>query len=333
MTSSKEVAIKAGVSQSTVSRVLNDSSKVRPEVVEKVKWAIKELNYRPNSIARSLVKQTTNTIALISGSLHNQFYVETTAAIVCYAREQGYNVNVNFDFDSAKDHTTFYEDVMNEQVDGIILSSILYDDPIFDKLSQLGVRFVMLNRIHKQGEHYVEMDNYQAGQQAAEHLVNLGHRTIGWIGGSLQASTFFGRYQGFRDFLLEKKIPVYDEFFFENDTSKKEVTKALETMLAYRNRPSAIFAANDSIAFYIIDYLDSKGYSIPEDISLIGLDDVEWSGHSRIQLTTVRVKDRQSLGLTAVKVLMDLMLNDESKDKNQITLPTEIVIRKTTSQV
>jgi DNA-binding LacI/PurR family transcriptional regulator len=330
MASSKDVAKRAGVSQATVSRVMNDPSKVNPELVKKVKQAMEELNYRPNSIARSLVNQKTNTIALISGTLHNSFFAETITTIVCHARKRGYNVNVHIEND--REHTGLNEDVVMEQVDGILASSILLEDTAFEKLSSMGVPFVMLNRHHKNGGYYAVMDNYQAGQLAAQHLIDLGHRSLGWIGGSLKASTFYGRYHGFRDTLMKYGLQVEDEFFKETDTSKSSVITALEKMLAFRHRPTAIFAATDSMAITVMDYLDSTGYSIPEDISLVGLDDLEMSGHSRIQLTTVRVKGQQSIGLSAIKMLIDLM-EKGSTDNNQIVLPAELVIRKTTSKI
>jgi DNA-binding LacI/PurR family transcriptional regulator len=330
MTSSKDVAKRAGVSQSTVSRVLNEPSKVNPDLVRKVKQAMGELNYRPNSIARSLVNRKTNTIALVSGPLHNSFFAETITTIVCYARSQGYKVNVHIEQD--RYDTAINEEILMEQVDGILASNILLEDPSYKKISSMGVPFVMLNRYHKNADYYVVMDNYHAGELAAQHLIDLGHRNVGWIGGNLQASTFHGRYHGYKDVLIQNGLTINDEFFRVTDTSQKEVIAAVESMLSYRKRPTALFAATDSMAITIMDYLDSKGYLIPDDISLIGLDDLEMSSHSRIQLTTVRVKGHEPIGLASIKMLLDL-IEKGTTPNSKIVLPAELVIRKTTSKL
>ena len=201
MPSSKDVAKLAGVSQSTVSRVLNTPEKVDRVKYEKVIEAMKELNYRPNSIARSLVKKQTKSIALISGPLHNPFFVETTTSIVNYSKLRGYNVNVHFE--NFGDNMSVYKDVLEREVDGIILSSILYNDPIFPELKKQNIPFIMFNRKHKEPGNYVEMDNIQAGRIATEHLIELNHQNIICIGGPSNMTTFQGRYEGFRQVMEE----------------------------------------------------------------------------------------------------------------------------------
>jgi DNA-binding LacI/PurR family transcriptional regulator len=332
MVSSRDVAKLAGVSQSTVSRVLNDPSKVSKEAYEKVMQAMKELNYRPNSVARSLVKKKTKSIALISGPLHNPFFVESTDAIVNYAKEQGYNVNVHFE--KHGDNMSVYEDVLNQQVDGIILSSIFYDDPIYEELEKLNIPFVMFNRKHRKGGHYVEIDNYLAGKIAASHLLELGHKEIAWIGGPLEMSTFYGRYKGFIDQLKEKGVNIPHTFIQITDTSRDGVKAATESILAYKDRPTAIFAATDSIAIFIMDYLLEKGYSIPEDISLIGMDNVEWSSHQAFRLTTVGYTGEKNLGRIAIEQLFQLIKHPHlMKNPIQITVEPKLIIRETTQSI
>src|SRR5699024_6318649 len=180
MVSLKDVAKKANVSQATVSRVLNNPEKVLKKKREKVIDAIKKLNYRPDPIARSLVSQKTRLIALISGPLHNPFFVDTTTSIVNYAKSKNFDVQVHFeDFDN---NFHIYQDVLNNKVDGIILSSILYEDKIFEELKQQQAPFIMFNRRHKNRGNYVEMDNQQAGEVATNYLLNLNHKDIVWVG-------------------------------------------------------------------------------------------------------------------------------------------------------
>ncbi len=331
MVSSKEVAKHAGVSQSTVSRVMNDPSKVSKVARESVLRAIEELNYRPNSVARSLVNKKTKSIALISGPLHNPFFVETTTSIINFAKEYGYHTNVHFE--NFGDNMSLYKDVLSHKFDGLILSSIFYDDPIFEELKKLDVPFVMFNRKHQSGGHYVEIDNLAAGKLAAEHLLKLGHRDIAWIGGDLRTTTFHGRYKGFLDEITEQGIRLPEHFIQVNDTTQKEVHRAIESMLASKKRPTAIFAATDSIAIFILDYLLEKGYSVPDDISVIGMDNINWSSHHSFQLTTVGHDGPKNLGQLAIEHLMDLMNSKEKQEKINITVQPKVFVRKTTKEL
>ncbi|TFB14208.1 LacI family transcriptional regulator [Filobacillus milosensis] len=330
MVSSKDVAKLAGVSQSTVSRVLNNPESVGEAKHEKVIKAMKELNYRPNAIARSLVKKQTKSIALISGPIHNPFFAETTTYIVNYSKQRGYNTNVHFEVFG--DNTSVFNDVIEMQVDGIILSSILMDDYIYDDLKNLNIPFVMFNRKHNEPGNFFEMDNLLAGQQATEHLLDLNHKDIVWIGGPLNMSTFYGRYEGFRKTMEEQGLPVSDHNTKITDTSENEIHNVVRDLLAERNRPTAIFAATDSIAIYVLDYLLEKGYNVPEDISVIGIDNTKLSQHHSIELTTVGMDQGINLGQVAIEQL----INDiESKNQHltQKTYPTKLYNRSTTRAI
>ncbi|MFD2043026.1 LacI family DNA-binding transcriptional regulator [Ornithinibacillus salinisoli] len=333
MISSKDVARHAGVSQTTVSRVLNNPEKVNKDTLEKVNQAMKELNYRPNSIARSLVNKKTRSIALLSGPLHNPFFVETTTSIVNYAKEKGFNVNVHFE--NFGDNMSVYQDVLSHRVDGIILSSILYDDPIYEQLKQLDTPFIMFNRKHKQVGHYVEMDNVQAGRLATEHLIQLNHKDIVWLGGPLNMTTFQGRYEGFKQALEQKQYAINPDNIIITDTSKQAIFKEIGSILSRKNRPTAIFAATDSIAIYVIDFLIQKGYSIPNDISVIGVDNVELSRHHSFQLSTVGTVDDTNLGRIAIEYLVDLIDDKVPQKKSfvQETLETRLFDRTTTKKI
>ncbi|GGF28941.1 transcriptional regulator [Halobacillus andaensis] len=330
MTSSKDVAKRAGVSQSTVSRVLNTPEKVDRIKYEKVVEAMKELNYRPNSIARSLVKKQTKSIALISGPLHNPFFVETTTSIVNYSKKRGYNVNVHFE--NFGDNMSVYQDVLEHEVDGIILSSILYDDPIFPELQKQNIPFIMFNRKHREPGNYVEMDNVQAGRIATEHLMNLNHTNIVCVGGPSSMTTFQGRYEGFRQVMEENGIEVSDHNARMTDTSEEAIREVIREILAEKDRPTAIFAATDSIAIFILDYLIQKGYSVPEDMSLIGVDNIALSSHHSFQLTTVGMMEKENLGQLAIEHLIEHIECPDSESVQE-TYPVQLYRRSTTRDI
>jgi DNA-binding LacI/PurR family transcriptional regulator len=330
MVSSKDVAKFAGVSQSTVSRVLNTPETVKKNTRDKVLNAMREMNYRPNSVARSLVNKRTKAIALLSGPLHNPFFTDTTTSIVNYAKDKGYNVNVHFE--NFSDNMEVYQDVFKNKVDGIILSTILFDDPIYEQLNSLNIPFVMFNRKHKDKGHFVEMDNVQAGRLATEHLIDLNHRNIVWVGGPQNMTTFSGRYQGFEQVMIEHNLPYGNQNIVITDTSKKEIFRVIESIMSRKDRPTAIFASTDSIAIFILDYLIQKGYQIPDDISVIGVDNVDISSHHSFQLSTIGVKTQQNIGRIAIEDLINLIEDENPSQGNYIqrTFETKLIVRRTT---
>lgn len=331
MITSVDVAKKAGVSQSTVSRVLNTPDKVSQESIKKVMKAMEELNYRPNSIARSLVSKKTKTLALISGPLHNPFFVETTTSIVNYANERGYRPIVFFE--GIRDNMSLYESALSMQVDGIILSSIYREDIIYKDLISLNLPFVMFNRKHNQGGNFVEIDNIKAGKMAADHLLSLGHKRIGYIGGPMYTSTFYGRYIGFIDEL--KKHDVFDEkLVFETDTTEEKVRDTLLFMMGSKKKPTAIFASTDAIAIFAINILKGLGYLIPEDISICGMDNVKMASHSSFELTTIGIQSDKNLGRLGIEYLIDIIENNNKEPLPiQRTIPPVLYTRGTTKKI
>lgn len=295
----------AGVSQTTVSRVLNTPELVKPKTVEKVMNAIEELNYIPNDIARSLVQKKTGIITLISGPLHNPFFVDTTTAIVNYVNARGYKVNVYFGTEDNLD--SIYNSVLETKADAIILSSMLYKDDLFFKLEKLGIPFIMYNRKHQENRYFVEIDNVEAGYLATNHILSLGHRDLCWIGGPHEISTFYGRYEGFRNALKDSGIEVKNVPSFFTNTNKNDIERIFEEILMLPTRPTAICGATDAIAIEILNLCLERGFHVPNDFNVIGIDNVELSKHHSIALTTVGLESEKNLGFIAIEKLFEVM--------------------------
>ncbi|MFJ8066622.1 LacI family DNA-binding transcriptional regulator [Psychrobacillus sp. NPDC096426] len=330
MVSSKDVAKHAGVSQTTVSRVLNSPEFVKKPTFDKVMKAINDLNYVPNGHARSLVQNKTGTIALLSGPLHNPFFVDTTSAIVNYATEMGYRVNVQFVNDEKLNEA--YATAIEHKVDGVILSCILLDDPIFDKLSRMDIPFITYNRKHKKNEYFVEINNYEAGYLSAKHMIEQGHTAIAWVGGTLSVSTFNNRYLGFLQAMKDYKLPLPKQYIFNTDTSKQDISHAFHELMQLEHRPTAICAGADSLALYLIDIAIQEDFTIPEDISIIGIDNVDLSRHGLVQLTTVGSISEQNLGYLAIYKLIE-MIENKKNSCIQITESVKVFDRSTTRKV
>ena len=327
MVSSKDVAKSAGVSQTTVSRVLNTPELVKPKTVQKVMQAIKELNYIPNENARLLVQNKTGTIALLSGPLHNPFFVDTTTAIVNYANSCGYKVDVQFVNDEKISQV--YAKFLERKVDGLILSCIFSDDPFFKQLENLNIPFITYNRKHKTGRFFVEIDNEQAGYLAAKHLIDLGHKKIAWIGGTQEVSTYANRFFGVQRALKEAGIQLLDDYIYHTDTMKKNIEIVIDKLTKLRNRPTAIIGGADSIALMVMDSCLQKQLIIPKDISIIGIDNVEIAKHGRINLTTVGDIEESNLGLIAIKELIEKIEN-KNNCCVEITKSVKLFNRETT---
>ncbi|KKB39979.1 LacI family DNA-binding transcriptional regulator [Bacillus thermotolerans] len=330
MVSSKDVAKHAGVSQTTVSRVLNTPELVKQPTLDKVRKAIHELNYVPNAHARSLVQNKTNTIALLSGPLHNPFFVDTTTAIVNYANEKGYRVNVQF----VHDHqlTEAYAAAFENKVDGMILSCILFDDPIFQKLKQMNIPFITYNRKHARNEYFVEIDNFEAGYLSAKHMIELGHRRIAWVGGPLTVSTFHHRYLGFLQAMKDFNLPASDPYIYNTDTSKEDISHAFNQLIHLEHRPTSICAGADSIALNLMDDAVQADLAIPDDLSIIGIDNVDISRHRRLQLTTVGSISEENLGYLAIRELIE-MIENKKNSCIKITESVKVFNRSTTKKV
>ncbi|PGZ91802.1 LacI family transcriptional regulator [Bacillus sp. AFS029533] len=330
LVSSHDVARLAGVSQATVSRVLNGSKNIRQSTVEKVERAIKELNYHPNLNARNLVKKKTNMIALITGHTHDPFYEESTRGIVSIAAKKGYNVLVFFN--KIDNDNMLYNQVLSAPVDGIIMSSILMNDSIFPVLESLeGKPYVTFNRKHSCGTNYFEIDNVKAGELITNHMIELGHKNLAYIGGPLQASTFHGRLEGFKKEANRQKIAVRDDWIKTTDTTIESIVQACKELFSGIEFPTAIVAATDAIALICLDFLLNKGFKIPEDISIGAIDNIEFSAHASIQLTTVGTHLSQSLGNLAMEHLINLIEN-KNKQLNSVTttITPHLIVRRST---
>ncbi|EON73714.1 LacI family DNA-binding transcriptional regulator [Lysinibacillus sphaericus] len=330
MVSSKDVAKYAGVSQTTVSRVLNTPELVKKPTLDKVMNAIQELNYIPNAHARSLVQNKTGTIVLLSGPLHNPFFVDTTTAIVNYANEMGYRVNVQFVND--KKLSEAYATAIEHKVDGIILSCILIEDPFFEQLKRMNIPFITYNRKHKNNEHFVEIDNFEAGYLAAQHVINLGHKRIAWVGGPLTVSTFNNRYLGFLQAMRDASIDIAEAYIFNTDTSKLDISRAFQTLMAHQHPPTAICTGADSLALNLLDDAMQNNFVVPKDLSIIGIDNVDLSQHGAIQLTTVGSISEQNLGFMAIEKLIE-MIENKKNSCVKITESVKVFDRSTTRKI
>jgi DNA-binding LacI/PurR family transcriptional regulator len=331
MVSSKDVAKLAGVSQATVSRVMNNPLSVKPVKRNKVLQAMEQLNYKPNLIARSLITNSTRTLALFSGTLNNGFFVETTDSIVSVCTKYGYHTMVFFEGEA--DKKEIVDSIIGSKVDGIIMSNITLDDPILEEIEESGIPYIFFNRRPRNRGNYVVLDNIMAGEMITNHFLELGHEKIAYISGPENISTFYERKVGYENALTSANMDINPELVQIINPVTTEVEKTTWKIMNMKNPPTGIIFATDAMALTGMDTIMSMGYRIPEDVSIAGIDDIKISSHQAIQLTSV-AHHKFLIGEIATETLIKIIQEkDTLNNVNQIVLRPEIVIRKTTKRV
>ncbi|KTT82370.1 MULTISPECIES: LacI family DNA-binding transcriptional regulator [Mammaliicoccus] len=328
-----DVAKHAKVSQSTVSRVLNNYPYIKAATKEKVLNAIKELGYSPNEIARGLANNKTNTIGLIIEDISNSFYSETAQTILREARKYNYEVII---IDSESDPDNFKKSVDSltaKRVDGIIVASTRMTNDIIVNLIDRKFPIITYNRrIYKEGyNRHVVLDNYVGATMAIKHLVELNHKRIAYISGPLKFSTFYDRLQGFLSSIHTYNLEVDEELMYMDKLEYKKVYQFAKQLMNSQNPPTAYFSSTDNMALAIMEAAVSEGLKIPQDISVIGCDDIDISGNSFIQLTTI-AQQKEKMATLAIENLMKQIGVEDVNDDIDIVIQPQLILRKTTGE-
>lgn len=332
-TTIKDIARKAHVSHTTVSRALNDKSRIKDVTKEKILSIAKELNYRPNFIARSLVMRRTKTLGLVITTISNPFYTELAQGIEATAISLGYNIilcSTNYDLSAEK---RYIDMLRSKEVDGIIFTSAHMGDVNILALAEEGFPIILVNRrtyhpVVREKVDYVGVDNITGGFLAVEHLIRLGHREIGVIGGSSESSVGFERLEGGKKALAAYGLDVISDYSLEGDFSKGSGYQGGKKFLQMSEPPTAIFAANDYMALGAYQAITEEGVKIPEEIALIGFNDIEFTSTKGIELTTIGQK-KYEMGALAVKTLLERVEGRKLGSPEEIILEPELIIRKT----
>lgn len=338
MTMKKKVTIKdiarlANVSHTTVSRALNDRSRIRSETKEKILAIVRELNYQPNFIARSLVMRRSKTLGLIITTIANPFYTELALGIESTARSLGYNIILSFTHSDLSIERESIDMLRSKGVDGMIFSSAHMDDPNIAMLAEEEFPMVLVNRrtyhpMVKEKVDYVGVDNIMGGYLAVEHLIRLGHRKIGVIGGSSESSVGFERLEGGKKALEAYGLEPIPHYFLEGNFLKESGYQGGIRFLRMDEPPSAVFATNDYMALGVYQAFLEKGVKVPEDIAIIGFNDIEFTAMKGVELTTIGQK-KYEMGAISVRTLVEKIEGKKTESPKEIFLEPDLIIRKT----
>lgn len=326
-----DVAKKAGVSISTVSRVLNNSPQVKEGNRERVLQAIQELDYERNLLAAALMKKNTYTLGLIIVDIANPFYAEITRGVEDKAAEDNFNVIVcNTDYHLEKE-AAYISILRQKRIDGLIFVTPEINDENISKLYQEQPDFSLViigSKIDDCALDTVLVNNYVGTRQAMEHLASLEHRRIGFIHGQIARISSQERLASYRLFLKEAgfqedaKIIVGGAFEIDSGYQKAK------ELLQLDNPPSAIFAANDQIAVGVLQAAHAMGIKVPRELSVIGYDNTSLATITYPKLTTV-AQPMVEMGRQAAKMAIERILGRRSSPEVRTLLP-ELVVREST---
>jgi LacI family transcriptional regulator len=328
---SRDVAKRAGVSRTTVSFVLNDvpGVKISEETRRRVLIAARELDYYPTAAARSLASGRTQRIGLILGEGQKRlsadaFLVTFLQGVTASVHRRGYLLVLQMAED-VPSHEAYMRLIREQQVDGIILSGPRSDDMLLPELADEHFPLILHGRLEVPGFPCVDVDNQAGGFQATRHLLELGHHRIGFISNApLLYAGAQDRFAGYRQALAEYDIPLSADLVRTADFLPATGQRAMEELLALPRPPTAVFAASDVVGIGAMCAIQNAGQRIPDDVAVVGFDDIFLAAQVYPPLTTIRVP-AYGLGWTAAEVLISLIEGDE--EVSSVTLETELVIR------
>ncbi|WP_040214114.1 LacI family DNA-binding transcriptional regulator [Clostridium polynesiense] len=323
----KDVAKEAGVSIATVSRVLNDIDVVNEETKKKVQDAIQKLGYRPNIVARSLKTQRTKTIGILIPDISSQFYPEIVRGAEDVSNIYDYNVILcNSDLDEEKEKE--YLRVLKEKmVDGVLYMSSSLKPEITDLIRELDLKTVLIESSDEEGIFpSVTIDNVKAGYDAANYIIKKGNKDIAYIGASKDSSNAWAqRYKGFEKAMKENNLEINEDMVYFGDLRTETGYKGIRKILKKASSIDAVICASDEVAMGAINTLREHQLSVPQDVDVIGFNNIYSAQVYYPNLTTV-AQPMYDMGSIAMRMLIKL-INQKTIEQGHYVLDHEIIER------
>ncbi|MCZ7567769.1 MAG: LacI family transcriptional regulator [Ardenticatenaceae bacterium] len=335
-----DVARVAGVSRSTVSRVLNDQPGVSDNARARVLTAIQQLNYQPNFAARALKRQKADTLGLIvPPSFRERTSTEPRGYYLTEIIRGAYNAVIEHRqvlalLDDGGNPEFYDRLIQHRQVDGILIVDLDLDEPLLTYFSERKFPFVVIGNPADETIACVDVDNYGSAQRVVRYLYRLGHTQIAMIHGPPARLASRDRAAGYRTMLRQLGFQVDPALQAEGDFSEESGQCAMEQLLGTVPRPTAVFAANDRMALGAIRAVQARGLRVPEDISIVGFDDIPVAAYVQPALTTMR-QPLYDLGNRAARLLLEMTETERSPFPHtpRVVLPTQLIERRSVGHV
>lgn len=328
----RDVAELAGVHPSTVSRVINNDSRISEKTKNKVLLIIKKLGYTPNAIARGLKIKRTYTLGMLIPDITNPFFAEIARGVEDAANANGFNIILCNTDDKLKKERIYLEILKGKRVDGLILGTAHIKDKSIIELEKKKFPYILLSRnIEGLDKNCVIVDDVAGGIMVTEYLIKLGHRRIAHITGPPTVRAANNRLEGYKFALEKHQIEYHEELVKEGDFRIKGGYQVMKRFLKLAEPPTAIFAANDLLALGAMQAIQKEKYHIPEDFCIIGFDDIRLASFVYPPLTTIR-QPMLEMGALAVKMLLKIIEGGEFNQR-KIVLKSKLIIRESCRKI
>ena len=328
----KELAARANVHPSTVSRVANNdpSLRIASTTRSRIETLLRETEYRPNGVARGLKLRQTLVLAVVIPDITNPFFAALFRGIEDGATQRGYQVLLCNTDGSPERQRSHLQSLAARRVDGVILASTFLKDPAVRWLRHQRTPYVLVNRFSDEGvDPFVGSDDLKGATLATEHLISLGHVRIGHLAGQLTISTGVLRRRGYLAALAEAGLPADPELLVESGFVEEGGTQAMEYLLSLKRPPTAIFAVTDMTAIGAYGVARRRGLRIPEDLAVVGYNDIPLAGRLIPGLSTVHVPIHE-FGTVAARMLLEQIEAGELTPRRVVFTP-QLVVRGSTS--
>lgn len=329
MATIKDVAKLAGVSTTTVSHVINKTRFVAEDTTKAVWDAIQALHYSPSAVARSLKVNTTKSIGMIITTSEAPFFAEIVLAVEEYCYRQGYSLflcNTQNNPEKIQNHLDM---LIKKRVDGVLVMCTEYTENSLTLFNGTNIPMVIMDwGRHDEKSDRILDNSFEGGYLATKHLIDNGHKEIGVIAGNLEKTTARDRFNGFLEAMKEANLPVRQEWIIEGDFEPEDGYECMNNLFRLEKLPTAIFCFNDVMALGAISAITERGLSVPNDISIIGYDNIHSSRFYAPPLTTIH-QSKSRLGTQALNLLLERIQKEEKVSEPQILeFHPELVPRK-----
>lgn len=323
----KDIAKQAGVSISTVSRVINGSKPVSSEIRQKVMKIIEDTGYMPNPIARSLVMKKSQLIGVVVPDISNTFINEILSGVEEIGRMYNYDTLLCSTYGNQEQELRYLNLLKAKQVEGIVFMTWDLDDRLIKYISQLDIPIVLINRNTDKLEiPSVSIDNYSAAYEMTKFLIDNGHRDIALMRRQGTDAFTMKIYEGYKKALEDNEIKVDENIIYEGEYNVEKGYELTKELIKRDKLPTAIFASNDVMAIGAINALTDNGYKVPQDISVVGFNDIQLSSIYRPKLTTIH-QPIYDIGAVAIRMIIK-KINNEELDSKIVKLPHDLIERE-----
>ena len=304
----KDIARKAGVSHSTVSRALHGSPLISEKTSQRIREIARAMEYFPSAAARSLKTNRSQALGVIVSKIDDPFFSEILQGIEEVSQERGYSLIMAASQRDAEREKGIVRDMQERRVDGVIICSGSFSDDQQREMYDYGIPIVVINSQASEDYRYsVYHDDIDGSRQITKHLIDLGHQRIAYLGNSLSGRTTMDRVTGFREEMALSGLAIPEEYIYEVPGGGAENGySAVEHFINLPEQPTALFCFNDMMALGVLQGLHQAGYQVPQDISVAGFDNIELSKYTIPPLTTLD-QPKHFIGAEAARLILDLL--------------------------